>query len=418
MRLCAVPEFCAGGGECIEDCRAPNAKNALAPQAKPRFRGVIAEALTRQARRPQCAAMSNDSALWPPPRRLLRFYLLAWAPVLFVYAIAVETDGDWTRGFDLVRALRGTVRNMGLQMALLLLIWPTTGWMERRDFSVVRQLLNHAGLAVVLAVVYYALLWLWLLVEFDLATAEKARRYWFIWQIQFGMLAYAAVAGGFHAYRAVQRAIAQARAAEQAHTLLARSELAALRNKLNPHFLFNTLHSILALVRRDTKAAEAALFRFSEMLRYLLDTERSGDDQVLLRDELAFTEQYLALEAIRLGARLQVERDIDESLLGTSVPALSLQPLVENSVKHAFNPRSQPGTLKLRVAREGAQLLLEVGDDGPGVQLDGDALPAGTGLGLRTVQRRLALQYGGAASLQIRSAPGAGFTVTLLLPLP
>ena len=362
-------------------------------------------------------AMSS-SPLWPPPRRVLRYYLLAWLPVLLIYSVAVETDGIWSRGFDVVSALRATVRNMGLQMALLLLIWPLTGWMERRQFSVARQLLNHAGVALVLAMAYYALLWLWLVVEFDVATAERARANWFIWQIQFGMLIYAAVAGGFQAYRAVERAIAQARAAEQAQTLLARSELAALRNKLNPHFLFNTLHSILALVRKDAKAAEAALFRFSEMLRYLLDTERAGDDQVALRDELAFTEQYLALEAIRLGERLRVERDIDEALLGLAVPALSLQPLVENSIKHAFNPRSQPGTLRLRVARDAGQLLLEVADDGPGVQLDGETLPAGTGLGLRTVQRRVALQYGAAGSMHIRSAPGAGFTVTLRLPLP
>jgi signal transduction histidine kinase len=354
---------------------------------------------------------------WLPPPEVLRTYALAWLPVLLIYLVAVETDGDWSRGFNLLSAVHGTLRNMGPQFALLLLLWPATGWMATHRLSGVQQVAVHAVLAVVFVVVWYALLWVWIALESGLPAAEKARQYWFIWQLEFGMLAYAAAAGGFSAYRAVQRALAEAAAAAQAQTLLARSELAALRNKLNPHFLFNTLHSILALVRKDARRAEDALFTFSEMLRYLLDTERSGDDQVLLRDELAFTEQYLALEAIRLGERLRVDWRVDEALLGHSVPALSLQPLVENSIKHAFNPRSEPGTLRVAVSLAGRQLCIQVADDGPGLQLPPDgALPPGTGLGLRTVARRLALRWGDAASFDVASRPGEGFTVEMRLP--
>jgi LytS/YehU family sensor histidine kinase len=232
------------------------------------------------------------------------------------------------------------------------------------------------------------------------------------------MMMYWAAAGGFSAYRAIERARQAGAAAAQAQALLAQTELAALRNKLNPHFLFNTLHSILALVRKEPKRAEAALHRFSDMLRYVLDTERSGNDQVLLRDELAFTEQYLALEALRLGDRLRLEWDVDDEALSATVPALTVQPLVENSLKHAFNPRSTPGTLRLRVRREGERLHIEVGDDGPGCTLPPDGgLPAGSGLGLPTVARRLALRYGAAARLQLDSRPGHGFAVHLQLPL-
>lgn len=366
---------------------------------------------------PPAALATPPAEPWLPPREVLRIYALAWLPVLLIYLVAVETDGVWARGFNLWSALHGTLRNMGPQFVLLLLLWPATGWMEARRLGAVRQVAAHAVLAVAFVVAWYGVLWGWIALESGVAAAERARNNWFIWQLEFGMLAYAAAAGGFSAYRAVQRARAEAAAAAQAQMLLARSELAALRNKLNPHFLFNTLHSILALVRKDAVRAEEALFTFSEMLRYLLDTERSGDDQVLLRDELAFTEQYLALEAIRLGDRLRVHWHVDDDLLGRSVPALSLQPLVENSIKHAFNPRSEPGTLRIDIDTADGPLRLRVADDGPGVQLPPDgALPPGTGLGLRTVARRLALRWGDAARFEVRSAPGQGFTVEMRLP--
>jgi signal transduction histidine kinase len=359
----------------------------------------------------------TSSWQWAPPREVLRTYALAWLPILLIYMVAVETDGIWTRGFNLFSAMHGTVRNLGPTFLLLLLLWPLTGWMEARRFGAARQIAVHAGTAVLFAFAYYALLWLLIAAESGVAAAERARENWFIWQIQIGMLIYAAAAGAFAAYRAVQRARQEAAAAAQAQMLLARTELAALRNKLNPHFLFNTLHSILALVRKDAVRAEQALFGFSEMLRYLLDTERSGEDQVLLRDELAFTEQYLALESIRLGDRLKIDWQVDDEALAASVPALTVQPLVENSIKHAFNPRSEPGTLMVRVQLAGDRVEIDVADDGPGVQLPADGgLPPGTGLGLPTVARRLALRWGSAASFKVQSAPGAGFQVKVAIP--
>ena len=351
-----------------------------------------------------------------PPREVLRIYSLAWLPLLLIYLVAVENDGVWERGFNLWSALHGTLRNMGPQFLLLLVLWPATGWMERRRLSATQQVAAHVLLAVLFVLVWYAVLWVWIALEAGTEAAEKARANWFIWQMEFGMLAYAAAAGGFSAYRAVRRAMAEAAAAAQAQALLARSELAALRNKLNPHFLFNTLHSILALVRRDAGQAEEALFTFSEMLRYLLDTERSGDDQVLLRDELDFTRQYLAVEAIRLGDRLRVDWQVDESLLSHSVPALSLQPLVENSIKHAFNPRPEAGLLSIHIGRDGDALHVAVADDGPGIALPGGGLPESTGLGLRTVARRLALRWGDRAAFEVSSRPGAGFRVDMRMP--
>jgi LytS/YehU family sensor histidine kinase len=209
----------------------------------------------------------------------------------------------------------------------------------------------------------------------------------------------------------------QAAAIQQAHALLVASELNALRNKLNPHFLFNTLHSIIALTRKNPEAAETALFQFSDMLRYVLDTEKSGSDRVTLEDELRFVRDYLELEGLRLGARLKVEWELDDVASGLPLPALSLQPLVENSIKHAFNPHSRPGLLRIRtrVDGEAGLLAMTVGDDGPGAEPA--AVAQSNGLGLRTVARRLQLEYGARGALDIETAPGSGFVVTMSIPL-
>ena len=349
-----------------------------------------------------------------PPWHVLRAYLIGCVPLIVVYTIANETDGDFTRGFNLLSALGGTLRNAGPAFLLLLPVWAYTGWMERRGFSVTRLLVNHGLTAIVFAAAVqassYLIIWAW----YDLKSAERARQSWFIWQGMFMMMMYWAAAGGFTAYRAVQRARAEAAASAQAQTLLARTELAALRNKLNPHFLFNTLHSIIALTRKDAPRAEKALLMFSDLLRYVLDTEKSGLDQVPLAQELDFTRDYLALEALRLGDRLTVDWQVDEAALACAVPALSVQPLVENSIRHAFNPRRAAGTLRIAVRLQAGQLCIDVIDDGPGAEPD--ALARGSGLGVKTVARRLALMHGDAGSLRIETRPGAGFAAHLTLP--
>jgi signal transduction histidine kinase len=361
--------------------------------------------------------LRSRSRLRLPPAVVMRAYLIGWMPLALVYTIANETDGDFSRGFNLLHALHGTARNVGPAFLLLLLVWPYTGWMERLNFSITRLLANHAAMSLVFACAWHGLLYLLIWLLRDQAAADGARERWFIWQAMWGMMMYWAVAGGFTAYRAVQRARAEAAASAQATALIARTELAALRNKLNPHFLFNTLHSLTALVRRDPKRAENALLMFSDMLRYVLETEKSGDDSVCLQQELDFTRDYLGLEALRLGERLTVDWQVDQALLQCSVPALSVQPLVENSIKHAFNPRSTPGRLTISARRDGGTpgLHITVADDGPGCSPQ--TLAASTGLGLKTVARRLALAFGARGRLDIHSQPGAGFQVQLSLPL-
>jgi signal transduction histidine kinase len=364
---------------------------------------------------------SARPAAWPalPPAQVLRAYLLGWVPLFLVYMVTVETDGDFSRGFDVWGALRTTVINVGPAFVLLLPMWAYVGWMERRGFSATRVILNHVGAAMVFAAAWHILLYLLLWAVHSKEAADNAKGRWFLWHEMWGMMMYWVVAGGFTAYRAVTRARADAAATVQAQGLLARTELVALRNKLNPHFLFNTLHSIIALTRKDSVKAEQALLMFSDMLRYVLDTEKAGQDDVPLQQELDFTRSYLELEALRLGKRLSVVWDVDDTALHCAVPALSVQPLVENSIKHAFNPRSTPGelhiTAKVDTGGNTLTLTLTVADNGPGASAE--ALADASGLGLKTVTRRLQLQHGPDAGLQVTTQPGQGFQVQFTLPV-
>ncbi len=166
---------------------------------------------------------------------------------------------------------------------------------------------------------------------------------------------------------------------------LVRAELAAISGKLNPHFLFNTLNSIIFLTRKDAAAAERALLSFARMLRYLLDANRGAADRVPLREELDFVRDYLGLESLRLGARLAVVWQIDAAATEETIPPLTLQPLVENAIVHGIAPRTETGTVHIECSRLAPpdRLLLRVRDDGAGCDL-----AAGRAAGRRRRPRR------------------------------
>jgi LytS/YehU family sensor histidine kinase len=207
----------------------------------------------------------------------------------------------------------------------------------------------------------------------------------------------------------------QRAAAQRAEELRVRAELQALRARLDPHFLFNTLHSIQALVRSDAGSAEEALETFGALLRYVLETERDARDEVTLEEELAFIRSYLALERLRLGARLRVVEEVQDDALECRVLALTLQPLVENAVRHGIAPRAKGGTLRLAARVEGERIEIVVGDDGQGG--DPRSLAAADGLGFRVVQQRLQARYGEAARVDVTAAPQEGWVVRLTLPV-
>ncbi len=349
-------------------------------------------------------------------RRFWLLYAAGWVPLVLFYAVATQGDAVFKGEVQIVAALVDAAWSLGTAPLLLALVWPLTGWLDKRRSRPLFAVATHTLGAVLFAITWHA-------ITFAIATfvysADDARRIaqsWFLWRAMWGLMMYAVVAGVFHAVRAVDAARAQAIATAQAETLLMRSELVALRNKLNPHFLFNTLHSIIALTRKDAKAAETALLKFSDMLRYVLETEKSGVDMVTLADELQFVRDYLDLESLRLGDRLSIHWQIDDAANQHLVPALSVQPLVENSIKHAFNPRSQRGnlTINAHLNSQTHRLDIAVIDDGPGCEQS--SVSQSTGLGVRTVARRLKLEYGEHASFNIHTASGAGFRVQMLIP--
>lgn len=341
-----------------------------------------------------------------PTGRMWRNYALGWCVYILLLTIALHSGNPSQRSF--CWSILSQVLSVVPQALILALHWPLSGWLERRRASLALRCLIHLAGAPAFAILCYGLP--------VMAFSDNKSLSYQVWPLLYFVMGYGIVATMFQMVRTNAARQRQATAIQQAHALLVTTELNALRNKLNPHFLFNTLHSIIALTRKDPDAAETALFQFSDMLRYVLDAEKNGD-RVTLEDELAFVRDYLELESLRLGPRLNITWELDDDAARVSLPALSLQPLVENSIKHAFNPHSRPGRLLIRthVDQAGGKLAMTVGDDGPGA--DPGVVRGSNGLGLRTVERRLQLEYGPRGALDIETAPGAGFVVTMSIPL-
>lgn len=207
----------------------------------------------------------------------------------------------------------------------------------------------------------------------------------------------------------------------QLETKLARAQLEALKIQLQPHFLFNTLNTISALLHRDAEAADRVLSRLGDLLR--LSLQHSGKQEVMLRQELEFLERYLEIQQTRFQDRLTVRFDTDPEVLDALVPTLVLQPLVENAVRHAIEPRAARGHLDIRARRRDGRLRLEVADDGPGLgpagpgDINGAGIPStGSGIGLANTRARLEQLYGKGHRFTLANAPAGGLVVTLEIP--
>lgn len=200
--------------------------------------------------------------------------------------------------------------------------------------------------------------------------------------------------------------------------LRARAEARALRAQFNPHFVFNTLHSLMLLVRADPPAAERAIEDVAELIRYASILQREEIDAVPVFKEVAVAERYAALEELRLEDRLTVEWEVDEAARPCRMPAFALQTLLENAIKHGLSPRPEGGTVRVSVRREqqpeGGRLRIEVTDDGEGAPPEDVEVARGRGLDL--VRQRLESLYGEAARLDWETAPGEGFRVRLEMP--
>lgn len=193
---------------------------------------------------------------------------------------------------------------------------------------------------------------------------------------------------------------------ERAQKLALESRLGSLQSRLQPHFLFNTINSILSMIRDEPKGAEEMLQRLSRLLRYALDSQERST--VPLGDEMKLVSDYLEIERTRFGRRLTFSIDMDAAAMSCEVPPYALQTLVENSMKYAIAPRREGGRIDITVRKEEASLAITVSDDGPGFSHD----DLTEGHGLDTLEKRLALLYGDAGWMTIE-----GGTVRLRVPV-
>ena len=208
----------------------------------------------------------------------------------------------------------------------------------------------------------------------------------------------------------------QARLAETARlqALLTQARLDALRSQLNPHFLFNTLNAVSALVERDPRGVRKMIARLSNLLRYTL--EESAEQEVPLTRELDLLSEYVELMQIRFQGKLNVAMHVDDGARGALVPSLILQPLVENAIKHGTSRLTggTVGEIEIRARRAADDLHLRVIDNGPG---PGAAVASdGTGVGLSNTTARLRQMYGAAAGVILRARPEGGTIAEIVMP--
>jgi signal transduction histidine kinase len=318
---------------------------------------------------------------------------------------------------------------LGMLLALNLSYWyawavlvPAMRWMAQR-FRFERQRWLRAAVAhiggVLVTTFGHAILWVTARVYIMQWMADREVEWWsvvnerFFLYFDWEMMTYWAVVAFSNALDFHHESQERTLAAAQLEARLAEAQLQALQRQLHPHFLFNTLHTISALMHRDVDAADAMLARLSDLLRLTLD--QVGTQVVPLKEELDFVEKYLEIEKTRFGDRLQVRIAAEPGTLDASVPNFILQPLVENALRHGIGPKLGVGTLDVQTERGGDRLRLVVRDDGRGVPPE-QLTEFNTGVGLGNTRSRLQHMYGANHRFEFETPEGGGLVVTIEIP--
>ena len=335
--------------------------------------------------------------------RFVALYLAGWSSFLVLYAAMIAT----TPGSSFLESLSASFFTVVPAAAMGLLVWRAAArpaWPPQNRTTFV---LTHTVFAIL-----YATVWSGITLAQIAVFAPREVMQVFIqralgWQALMGLLLYVVIAGIAYVVQVTERLTEQ-------RMLASRAELQALRAQLNPHFLFNTLHSIGSLARRSGAETEQALDRFGSLLRYVLDSSRRTGEDATLEEELAFAKGYLEIEKMRLGDRLNVSEDVDPEALECVIPVLTLQPIVENAVQHGIAPRASGGNIFIGARMIDGGVAITVRDDGVGA--DVGEVATSNGYGLDLVKRRLALRFGESAHVEVDSSKGSGMTVTVSVP--
>lgn len=227
--------------------------------------------------------------------------------------------------------------------------------------------------------------------------------------LAFGAIA---VAGHVVYYQLRYRAGQVELRAEQAQREALRAQLKALQARTNPHFLFNSLNTVAGLIEEEPRKAERVLEQLSSLCRYCLKGSRA--EWVRMEEELAAVKDYLDVEGVRLGSRLQASVEVEPGAEAVLVPPLLLQPLVENAVYHGVAHRKEGGRVEVRVSRNHSNMVMTAVDDGPG---SGHSRHRGTGTSLADLRQRLKLIYGDRASLDAGDADEGGYRAEIRIPV-
>ncbi len=231
--------------------------------------------------------------------------------------------------------------------------------------------------------------------------------------VYLGVLVYALIVFAIQAFLFYQNFRAEEEKKLRVTAQLAKAELHALKMQLQPHFLFNTLHSISSLVLEDPPKANGMIARLGDFLRLTL--EHSERQTVTLKEEIEFARCYLEIEQVRFSDRLKIDFNVDPASLTAQVPHLILQPIVENAVQHAIAPHAANGFIKINAKRFGDAIRIEVADSGAGINPDDDSND-GRGVGLTNVRSRLKQLYGSHHKFELTNKSAGGLIVVLEIP--
>jgi glucose-6-phosphate-specific signal transduction histidine kinase len=324
--------------------------------------------------------------------------LIGWVPVWVLFAsLILAAHADATAMTAVLVALRmmATAALLGIlvQRFTERLPWPRP------------MRLSFVGAHLVASIAFAVV---WMLLNSVIESVERGRPVFVVGYsiggyVMLGIWLYLMIAGVSYMTFATERAT-------RAEANAAKSQLAALRSQLNPHFLFNALHTVVQLIPREPKRAAQAAEQLAGLLRGTIEEDR---DLVPMVDEWAFVERYLELERLRFGDRLRVHVDMSDDAKSTLIPLFALQTLVENAVRHGAAPRIEATEVNIRAATENGTLTVTVRDTGDGASVE---QLESNGTGLKRLRERLLVLYGPEARLEAARERGGGFTASLVIP--
>ncbi|GJM44349.1 MAG: ATPase [Gemmatimonadota bacterium] len=342
--------------------------------------------------------------------------LLGWTAVGLFFANRLFFTSQWTdTPVSWTDAVSWSFLDWYLWAALSPIIFKASARFGILRRASIRNVLVHLSLSLLLtclhSAIYGAIVWKVRWVPQDSATITELAQGLFFGKFHMGVVTYWVLVLLHHALDYYRRYREKELRVSRMEAQLATAQLQALRMQLQPHFLFNTLNAVSALMHRDVNAAETMLARLSDFLRLALETGTAVE--VPLKQELEFLEHYLYIEQTRFADRLQVSIHADRDAMDASVPNLILQPIVENAIRHGIARSSTAGRIEIAAHRENGSLLLRVTDDGPGLPRGGVQRE---GVGLTNTRARIRQLYGAASRLQLENASNGGTDVQLVIP--